>query len=440
MTEAGAPPDDDVIVALARIVATDLGEDFLRRMVEVLRAYMRASLAFVGIGQGQPIERVHATFALRDGDLTELDYALEDVPCALVYRDAEPFVVPCDLAGAFPKEAGLESYIGVPMRGTDGATFGHLAVFSPDPLRAPERVLAILKVLAQRVEDEMRRRAVEAERERLIEDLRQQAMRLRDRQQTIRDQNAYKTRLLGIIAHDLRAPLAAGIAQAELAQALLAADPPRVHKAAAACARVVDRAGTLSDLIDATLRRVREEDRNLVLTRASHDLDGLLRLACDSNRAEAGRKSIRLELVAETGAQVSVDEDLFHRALDNLISNAVKYTAPGGWVRVESAFMPDGIRITVADNGQGLTPVDIDRAFGRFQTLSAKPTGGETSIGLGLSNVREIVEAHGGAVAVQSPGTGQGATFTVTLSGVPEQGPRLTAPHQVIHRAKRRED
>jgi signal transduction histidine kinase len=80
-------------------------------------------------------------------------------------------------------------------------------------------------------------------------------------------------------------------------------------------------------------------------------------------------------------------------------------------VRRENA----SIIVDVTDQGAGLSPEDISRLFGRFQRLSAKPTAGETSTGLGLSIVKRIVDLHGGRITVDSAGPGTGATFRMTL-------------------------
>ena len=71
--------------------------------------------------------------------------------------------------------------------------------------------------------------------------------------------------------------------------------------------------------------------------------------------------------------------------------------------------------IRIADEGAGLSPEDLARLFGRFQRLSAKPTAGESSTGLGLSIVKRIIDMHGGQVTAESGGPGQGSTFTVVL-------------------------
>jgi signal transduction histidine kinase len=97
------------------------------------------------------------------------------------------------------------------------------------------------------------------------------------------------------------------------------------------------------------------------------------------------------------------------------VSNAVKYSPIGGAIDLLVGREGSGIIVQIRDQGAGLSPEDISRLFGRFQRLSAKPTAGETSTGLGLSIVKRIVDLHGGRVTVESSGPGQGATFKMSL-------------------------
>ena len=87
----------------------------------------------------------------------------------------------------------------------------------------------------------------------------------------------------------------------------------------------------------------------------------------------------------------------------------------GGAINVRVAKDKDVAVISIADQGAGLSPEDLTRLFGRFQRLSAKPTAGENSTGLGLSIVKRIIDMHGGEVTAESPGPGQGATFSIKL-------------------------
>ena len=86
--------------------------------------------------------------------------------------------------------------------------------------------------------------------------------------------------------------------------------------------------------------------------------------------------------------------------------------------------------IRIADQGAGLSPEDLGRLFGRFQRLSAKPTAGESSTGLGLSIVKRIIDMHGGQVTADSAGPGQGSTFTVTLPAA--DGNDMTQSQHII--------
>ena len=87
----------------------------------------------------------------------------------------------------------------------------------------------------------------------------------------------------------------------------------------------------------------------------------------------------------------------------------------GGKISVVVTHEDDGTVIRVADQGAGLSPEDLGRLFGRFQRLSAKPTAGESSTGLGLSIVKRIIDMHGGDVTAASDGPGLGSTFTIVL-------------------------
>ena len=109
------------------------------------------------------------------------------------------------------------------------------------------------------------------------------------------------------------------------------------------------------------------------------------------------------------------DSDRMPEAIDNLIRNAIKYSPIGGRISVLDNDHDSSTVIRVADEGAGLSPEDLGRLFGRFQRLSAKPTAGESSTGLGLSIVKRIVDMHGGTVTADSAGPGQGSIFTITL-------------------------
>ncbi|MEM7534670.1 MAG: tetratricopeptide repeat-containing sensor histidine kinase [Chloroflexota bacterium] len=107
------------------------------------------------------------------------------------------------------------------------------------------------------------------------------------------------------------------------------------------------------------------------------------------------------------------------QVLDNLLSNAIKYSYPDSTVTIAVSPHSSYVQIDVTDEGQGLSEVDKQKIFGRYTKLSAKPTAGESSIGLGLYSTKKLMEAMNGSIAVTSPGKDQGSTFSISLPVAP---------------------
>jgi CheY-like chemotaxis protein len=109
------------------------------------------------------------------------------------------------------------------------------------------------------------------------------------------------------------------------------------------------------------------------------------------------------------------DADRLQQVMWNLLSNAVKFTPEGGRVTVRMGSPGSHIRVSVSDTGVGIAPEFLPYVFDRFRQADQSATRGHGGLGLGLAIVKHLVELHGGAVQVFSPGIGQGATFTVIL-------------------------
>jgi signal transduction histidine kinase len=154
---------------------------------------------------------------------------------------------------------------------------------------------------------------------------------------------------------------------------------------------------------------------DITIRREPVDLAALVREIAEANQPLASGKQQTLKVDAVAGAPTSCDADRMREAIDNLLSNAIKYSPNGGLIEITVQQTSAETLIEVRDHGPGLSPEDIGRLFGRFQRLSAKPTGGESSTGLGLSIVKQIVEMHHGKVTAASGGPGQGATFTIRV-------------------------
>jgi signal transduction histidine kinase len=125
-------------------------------------------------------------------------------------------------------------------------------------------------------------------------------------------------------------------------------------------------------------------------------------------KAEA--KNISIDFKPESEPKISVDEVWFYQIIDNLLLNAVKYSPQGTTVQVRIYEDAGNAFISVHDQGPGISDEDRTKLFHRFAKLSARPTGGENSTGLGLSTVKKLVEKMNGSVWCES-GTEVGAVF-----------------------------
>jgi signal transduction histidine kinase len=223
--------------------------------------------------------------------------------------------------------------------------------------------------------------------------------------------NRMKTELMNIAVHDLKNPLGGIMLYADLVKDAVG-EPERAVRLTQT---IKDTAQGMFGLISNLLTRSRLEDNGMALQKERLDVTLLVQGAVARNTPQAQHKGQQLLYQEEPGCTADVDPDLLGEAIENLVSNAIKFTPKGKRIWVGVGRTDDTIRITVRDEGQGIRPDEFHKLFVPFGRLSARPTGGESSNGLGLVIVKRIVELHGGTVAAESPGRHQGTTFTVTL-------------------------
>jgi signal transduction histidine kinase len=133
------------------------------------------------------------------------------------------------------------------------------------------------------------------------------------------------------------------------------------------------------------------------------------------NRVIAGRKQITVEYHCANDLPIlQLDRKKIEQVLNNLISNAIKYSFPQSKVEIYSKCENNNLVISVSDEGQGIPPSEMDKLFKPFSRTSAKATSGESSTGLGLVIVRKIIEAHNGQVWAESQ-IKKGSTFYISL-------------------------
>ncbi|MEO8360117.1 MAG: ATP-binding protein [Vicinamibacteria bacterium] len=211
------------------------------------------------------------------------------------------------------------------------------------------------------------------------------------------------------VSHDLRTPLARLRGTAELALAG-PADADRYREALADCVEESDRVlvmlNTLMDISEA-------ESGAMPLRRETVRLAEIVARAVDLYQEVADTKGVALAVIAPAGdAVVFADRTRMEQVAANLIDNALKYTPAGGRVTIEYGKDEGGAVLRVADTGPGISPDELPRIWDRLFRGDVSRT--ERGLGLGLSLVKAIVEAHGGSASATSE-PGRGAVFTVTL-------------------------
>ena len=239
--------------------------------------------------------------------------------------------------------------------------------------------------------------------------------RLATQWERLRRANAFKREMVGTVAHDLKNPLGVVMGRAEMLKDVLGISPINADLAREQVRHVEDSGRRMLSMVDTLLADAMEDALDINLRLEPCDLATLVREVVDSSRQSTEKKHQEIAVKAPQHLIVRADADRLWETVDNLVTNAIKYTQPGGRIEITVEQAKGKARVAVRDNGQGLSPEDVTRVFGRFQRLSAKPTGGESSTGLGLSIVKKIVDLHGGEVTAESRGPQKGTTFTVTL-------------------------
>ncbi len=220
-----------------------------------------------------------------------------------------------------------------------------------------------------------------------------------------------KDELLGILAHDLKNHLAGMRLSAGLLADRAAELPPRCGTLAENIAHSTDR--MLSFVKEFLANQSAER---LALQPTAVDIASVLVMVTAQHQTSAALKKITLktDLSAAT-APVFGDAEGIRQVVDNLVSNAIKFSPPGGTVTVATAGVQgEFVRFSVADSGPGFSTEDATKLFRRYGRLSARPTAGEPSTGLGLSIVKRLVEAMHGKISLESQ-PGDGALFLVLM-------------------------
>jgi two-component system CheB/CheR fusion protein len=275
------------------------------------------------------------------------------------------------------------------------------------------------KLVLLAIEDITDRRRAQAEHERMLAET--EAAKASAEQA-----NRAKDQFLATLSHELRTPLSILTMQAQVLALSQTADP-MVQKSVEAIGRAAEaQAQLIDDLLD--ISRIVAGKLRMELQTVS--LAAIARAAAEVVGPSAARKHVELALeLDDTLAPVAGDPTRLQQVVWNLLANAVKFTPEGGRVTVTVDAAADRGRIRVRDTGVGIESSFLPHIFDRFSQENREITRSYGGLGLGLSLVRSLTEAHGGTVQVESGGKGQGSTFTVLLPLMKATAVRVEPAH-----------
>ncbi|HEV8080522.1 MAG TPA: GAF domain-containing sensor histidine kinase [Chitinophagaceae bacterium] len=286
------------------------------------------------------------------------------------------------VAGSF----GLQFYAAAPLKVKDGHNLGTLCIIDKQPRHLSDHEKQLLQDLADILIDELE-------------------LRLAART-AVYQQN----QVLNMAAHDLKNPLTTIPLWADLIN-----EEANTKVISDMCDKINGAAKKMTNTINEWLKNAASEAKQIKLNVTKLNFANLIKRVVDTNQVLANKKNQKLHFAMEDRPEVFGDETKLTEVVDNLISNAIKYSEKDKNITIALKQQNNKAVLEITDEGPGLTEEDKNNLFQRFTRLSAKPTGGETSTGLGLSIVKVLVEAHQGTISAESEGKNKGSKFTIEI-------------------------
>ena len=400
------PVEAAVLVATVQaLVRTRVAEEAMRRSESKFRAIYAQAQAGIALldDQGRLLDANPAMLKLlaRAGDAVIGQPLSKFTPVEWAHK-VVGFSVAVDAAGAVP------SSIETPMQRPDGSLI--YVEWSVSPHIEPGVTMAVATDVSQRV-------ALEQQRQQLL-----------DRERSARGEAEQVSRMkddfIAVLSHELRTPLNAIMSWTHVLRQRGGSEETLRGLAA------IERNGTtqarmISDLLDMSRLNMGKLPLTFVTIDPVDEIVASVNAMRPANADQGPQIEVRL---APPYRPIRVDASRLQQVIWNLVSNAIKFSPPGGRIVVALEQSDAGLRIRVGDEGQGIAPAFLPFVFDRFAQSDAASNRQRGGLGLGLSIVKQLVEAHGGTVAAASAGLGRGATFDVWLPADPvhpeqEEGP-----------------
>lgn len=319
-----------------------------------------------------------------------------------VLNDLEQYLAhnPASVSTRLVVREGLRSSLTCPLI-ANGNPIGFIFFSSYSPYKYQNAHVEIYKRIANQL-------SVIIEKSRLVTEISERSQEIERKNEELTRLNELKNQFMGMAAHDLRGPLN----NIRLISELLA--DPTEHLAEQDRVRFLNSIKNLSEhmfnMIDDLLDLTRIESGKLEIAPGAIEIDTLIADAIVDQSPLVASKQMQITTSEPCHALIHADYKRIRQVLDNLISNAIKYSPRGSKIEISVSLAQDLARISVKDQGPGLTDEDKQNLFQEFRRLSAKPTAGERCCGLGLAIAKKIIIAHNGEIGVDSQ-VGKGSSF-----------------------------
>ena len=271
-------------------------------------------------------------------------------------------------------------------------------------------VAAITGLMVQRLVGEARLRAALVHRQ--AADVERASARLAAQNERLLELDRLKDEFIAVASHELRTPLTS--ISGYLDMALDADEGPISPTRQKYLATVQRNVARLTTLVNDLLFLARNDSQQFELDRRPVDLGQILDEAAEGARPAAEAGGIDLRVESDPLPPVLGDRAQLLQLVDNLVSNAIKFTPADGRIELTAQRQAEQVVVKVADSGAGVAPAEVPRLFERFFRASNAIENAVPGTGLGLSISQVIAEAHGGTIEVES-GLGEGTTFSLTL-------------------------
>ncbi len=228
--------------------------------------------------------------------------------------------------------------------------------------------------------------------------------------QKLKKLNSENKQLLGTAAHDIRGPLGVIHKSVQFVQRKNCSEEAKQQF----LTMIENNSAELLDLLNKLLDVSAIESGKLSIDLKKHQLHGIVEERVSVYQMDADAKNIDITINSHSQKSANIDETKIKQVLDNLITNAIKYSPKGGKICIDVSDIEKGIVFSIQDNGPGIKKEEQNKLFKAFSVLSSKTTGGEKSVGLGLAISKKIIEAHAGSINYRDANHG-GSCFYFNL-------------------------